>query len=315
MTTLKTSISVKKVVKRFGKFKAVKDVSFHVYEGETFSLLGPNGAGKTTLMLMISGIMMPSEGEIIVEGYNVSKHAVKVKELVGYCPQEPIVYDILTGEENLMYYAGLYGISRSEARKRAWELLELVGLEEWGRKQVKKYSGGMKKRLSLAATLIHDPKILLLDEPTTGLDPAIRREIWNLIDNFRSENRTVLLATHYMEEADILSNRVAIMNEGEIVAVDTPSNLKKLLGPYALIELEVRKSTVNLAEKLSKYSEDGQVLVKGEIFKLYSRDPDNVLPRIIEEVIKAKSKVVRVHVTEPTLEDVFLKLTGRRLEE
>jgi len=115
VATLKTSISVKKVVKRFGKFKAVKDVSFHVYEGETFSLLGPNGAGKTTLMLMISGIMMPSEGEIIVEGYNVSKHAVKVKELVGYCPQEPIVYDILTGEENLMYYAGLYGISRSEA--------------------------------------------------------------------------------------------------------------------------------------------------------------------------------------------------------
>ncbi len=309
------AIEVKSVSKRYGKFEAVKNVSFQVYDGEVFSLLGPNGAGKTTLMLMIAGILKPSNGEIYVNNLNVMKDSIKVKRLIGYCPQESIVYELLTGRENLMYYAGLYGLPKSEAKRKVDELLKLVELEDWGDKLVKKYSGGMKKRLSLAATLIHDPEVILLDEPTTGLDPGIRRSIWDLIDKLRSEGKTVLLATHYMEEADILSDRVAIMNEGKIVALDSPDNLKKILGPYSVVEFEVKYAPNNIINILSKYSETNQVLVRDDVYKIYTRDPDSILPKVISEIISNGGKVVYVHVTEPTLEDVFLKLTGRRLKE
>ncbi len=311
----KIAVEVKMVSKYYGKFEAVKNVSFEVFEGEVFSLLGPNGAGKTTLMSMIAGILKPSSGEIYVKGLNIAEHSIEVKSLIGYCPQEPIVYDLLTGEENLLYYAGLYGLPRSEARRRARSLLELVELKDWSKKLVKKYSGGMKKRLSLAITLIHNPEVLLLDEPTTGLDPGIRRSIWSLIEKLKSEGKTVILATHYMDEADILSDRVAIMHEGRIVALNSPSNLKKIVGPYSVIELKIKRAPSNSIEVLKQYSETGQVLHRNDTYKVYTRDPDSVLPKVIGEVINCGGKVVEAHVSEPTLEDVFLKLTGRRLEE
>ena len=188
-------------------------------------------------------------------------------------------------------------------------------MKDWSKKLVKKYSGGMKKRLSLAITLIHNPEVLLLDEPTTGLDPGIRRSIWSLIEKLKSEGKTVILATHYMDEADILSDRVAIMHEGRIVALNSPSNLKKIVGPYSVIELKIKRAPSNSIEVLKQYSETGQVLHRNDTYKVYTRDPDSVLPKVIGEVINCGGKVVEAHVSEPTLEDVFLKLTGRRLEE
>lgn len=307
-------IRVCEVVKDYNGVKALKGVSFESGEGEVLGILGPNGAGKTTLLHIITGVIPPTMGRVEVMGYDVGKEANKAKSLIGFCPQESVLYDELTGLENLTFYAGLYGLSRAESKKRSMELLEFMELNGAGKKRVKTFSGGMKKRLNLAIALVNDPPVLLLDEPTTGFDPNIRRLIWEKIQELRKQKKTIVLATHNMEEADMISSMVAVMDDGRIIALDTPASLKGLMGPSAVIEVEVTKTVANLEQTFLKYSDEGKVLVKDKILRVYTKRPDSILPLIIDQTIKSGVKILNVHVSEPTLEDVFLKLTGRKLE-
>ena len=303
----------KDVSKRYGDVVALQGVSLEVEEGELFALLGPNGAGKTTLLKIAVGLIQPSGGEVRVFGVNVLKEPAKVKELIGYVPQETIVYDELTGLENLMFYASLYDIPKSVAKERISEYAKLLDLEEHIRRRVGKYSGGLKKRLSIAASLIHDPKLLILDEPTTGLDPSSRRELWRILQELRELGKTIVMATHYMEEAEVLADRVAIMNEGRVVAVGTPDGLKKKVGELTIVEVEVANPKPGLEEVLKPYSAGGRVLIKDTVLRLYLEEYETLLPKVIEELFHARVKPLTIRVSEPTLEDVFLKLTGRGL--
>mgnify|MGYP000100089779 CR=1 FL=1 len=307
------AIRVRELVKEYDGTMALKGVSFDVREGEVFGLLGPNGAGKTTLMNILAGVVCPTSGKAEVLGHDVVVESRAVRELIGFCPQETVAYEELSALENMLFYAGLYDIPRSEAKKRARELLEFMGLWEVAKKPVKEFSGGMKRRLNLAIALVNDPKVLLLDEPTTGLDPRARREVWRYIEGLRAEKRTVLLATHYMEEADHLSDRVAIMDLGRIVALDTPEALKKTVGELSVIEVEVEELREAVIRALSPLSENGKILTSENTVRLYARDPDAILPKVVEEALGVGARVMAVRITEPTLEDVFLKLTGRRL--
>ncbi len=308
------AVRVEGVRKSYGEVEAVRGVSFEVLDGELFGLLGPNGAGKTTLMRMIVGILPPDEGRIEIKGIDVWRSPKAVKRIIGYSPQENVAYSDHTGYENLMFYAGLYGIPRGEARRRAKELLELVGLSDAANRRVETYSGGMKRRLNLAIALVNDPEVLILDEPTTGLDPRVRREVWDVLLKLRGEGKSILMATHYMEEAEALSMRVGIMDEGRIVALDNPEELKRRVGLRSVIEVEI-SGEGNPIPILSEFSADGKVLSRDRVYRVYTMDPEGDVPRLVSRLASAGFKIVRVSVEEPTLEDVFLKLTGKRLGE
>jgi len=307
------ALTFKDVSKSYGDVVALQNVSLEIEESELFALLGPNGAGKTTLLKIAVGLIQPSSGEVRVFGIDTLKEPVRVKSLIGYVPQETIVYDELTGLENLMFYASLYGIPKSVAEERIREYVRLLGLEEHIKRRVSKYSGGLKKRLSIAASLIHDPKLLILDEPTTGLDPSSRRELWKILQELKELGKTIVMATHYTEEAEALADRVAIMNEGRIVAVGTPNELKKRVGELTIIEVEVANPKPELEEVARPYSSGGKVLIKDTALRMYLEDYVTQLPRVIEGLLRAGVKPLTIKVSEPTLEDVFLKLTGRGL--
>ncbi|MEN2975149.1 MAG: ATP-binding cassette domain-containing protein [Candidatus Caldarchaeales archaeon] len=304
-------LKVRDVFKRFGEKVAVDHVNFEV-GGEVYSLLGPNGSGKTTLLSMIAGIITPDSGEISIDG--LSPQSTNYKEMIGFSPQDPIVYENLTGLENMMFYARLYGLERGEARKRCRELLELVNLLDYGDKRVKTYSGGMKKRISFAISLIGEPEVLLLDEPTTGMDPQSRRDVWHLIKKLLDEGKTIVLATHYMEEADLLSNRVAIMDHGRIIVEDTPEGLKKKYGPSGVLLVELLEPVSKIDVKLERQMQVEKIILEKDLLKIYVEDLDEASPRILSSLIREGFKLNSLKIVRPTLEDVFLRLTGRRLE-
>ncbi len=299
--------------KNFNEKTVLKGINIELRRNEFYGLLGPNGAGKTTLLRIIVGVLKPTKGKVIVNGIDLSRNPIEAKKLIGYVPQENILSPYLTGLENLLYYAGLQGIPRSDAKKRARELLEFFGLEEYANVKVAKYSGGMKKKLSIAAGIIHDPPLLILDEPTTGLDPASRRNLWDLLSRLNREGKTIIMATHYTEEAEKLCHRVAIINDGVLVVEGNPLELKKKYGPPNIIELYLSSSMEELTPRLSRYA-IGKVVQVDEKVLVPVEDYRSILPKIIEEVVGLGLGIRRIEIREPTLEDVFIKLTGRRLE-
>ncbi|MEM4315006.1 MAG: ATP-binding cassette domain-containing protein [Nitrososphaerota archaeon] len=308
-------IIVEELVKTFGKMVAVDRISLEVREGELFGFLGPNGAGKTTTINILTTIMKPTSGRAIVGGYDVVSQAEKVRRIVGLVPQDITVDDDLTGWENLMLQSGLYHIPRAEARDRCREVLELVGLSEASGRKVETYSGGMRKRLELAAGLIHRPHILFLDEPTLGLDVQTRTAIWEYIRKLKKEyGMTIFLTTHYMEEADSLCDRIAIIDHGRIKAVDTPSKLKAGLGGN-IIELEVADNGVDILPIIGRVDGVGKVLVNGGVVRVSVENGEESLPAILETLLKMNVSVSRVVMKKPTLDEVFLEYTGRKLRE
>ncbi len=303
---------VDNVVKKYGDKVVLKGVSFQVEKGIVYSLLGPNGAGKTTLLSIIAGILNPTSGRVLIMGKDPRDPETRTH--IGYCPQEHGLHELLSGYDNMMFYARLYGYSDSEAKKKVDELLELVGLKEHAKKPVAKYSGGMKKRLSLAITLLHDPDLLILDEPTTGMDPGIRRSVWDIIEGQKKEGKTIILATHYMEEADYLADKVAIMHEGEIIAEGSPEELKQKYGPKSVVELELYTPPSNsVLEALKKYSDT--TYLENNTIRVHTQDPDSIIPKLVDALYSQNQSLKALRIVKPTLEDVFLKLTGRRLGE
>ena len=298
------------VWKKFVDKVVLNNVSLVVHSGEVVELLGPNGAGKTTLLRIISGVLKPDQGRVSIKGLDPIDP--EARKLIGFCPQEPGLIPDLTGFENMLFYARLQGLDGRNVINRIRELSGIMGLTNDIDRLVRKYSGGMKKKLGLATTLIHDPEILILDEPTTGMDPGVRREVWRIIEEERKRGKGILIATHYMEEADALSDRVYIIDQGRIIASGSPEELKSKYGPTAVITIEFYRQPRDLDSVLQRIGL--KYIVDGDNVRIHSSDPDKDVPGIVALIHEAGGTIRSLRVVKPTLEDVFLKLTGRRIE-
>jgi ABC-2 type transport system ATP-binding protein len=301
--------SIKEVV-------AVDDISFEIGEGELFGLLGPNGAGKTTIVKVLATLLIPNSGSVSILGFDIVKDANEVRKRIGFIfGGERGLYWRLSGIDNLRYFASLYHVDPDVAKKRIPYLLELVGLKDRGNERAEGYSRGMKQRLHVARTLLHDPGILFLDEPTIGLDPVGAREFRQVILDLQSENKTILLTTHYMFEADSLCQRIAIIDQGRIVALDTPAGLKKHVSDLSVIEVEIYGAPQQVIDGLRALSFVDSLSVE-------ERDQRQILliqtPRGAEAVPEVMSalngqRIGRVIVREPTLEDAYVRLVGGKI--
>ncbi len=303
-------------------FVAVDNVSFKVAKGEIFGFLGPNGAGKTTTIKMISTLLIPTSGTVIINGINCVEKPREVLKILGtVLAGERSTYWKLTGRENLEYFAAMNGITGKKADEKIDYLLKRFNLDKRADETVEKYSTGMKQRVALAKALISDPEILILDEPTSGLDPQSARNLRELILEIKEEGRTILLTTHYMEEADQLSDRIAIIDHGKIIAMDTPYNLKKGLSKTNVIVLELKDWNDNTQEKIKEIPSVGNIqsdfndkTQRWEV-KIHIANGSDTINDLISNIISSDNKIINFSVEEPTLEDVFIDLTGKSLRE
>ena len=311
----KSTISVENLTKNFNGLKAVDNVSFNVKKGEIFGLLGPNGAGKTTIIKILATLSKPTSGMANICGFNVLEQKNEVRNSIGVVFQEPALDGLLTGRENLDFHARLYGLEKKKREKRIKKVLNLVGLTSRAETLVKTYSGGMQRRLEIARGFIHYPKVLFLDEPTLGLDAQSRRHIWSYIQKLNKEEKiTVILTTHYMEEADSLCNKVAIMDFGKIITVNTPTKLKNILGgDILLIEALPQEKAfaafrkISWVKQIKKYNGSISLTVDSGEKKI------PLLMKIDRE--ERKFKIKSISLRKPTLEDVYLHFTGKSIRE
>ncbi|HEX2098721.1 MAG TPA: ATP-binding cassette domain-containing protein [Rubrobacteraceae bacterium] len=303
-----TTLVAKGLKKTYGDFEAVRSVDFEVYRGECFGFLGPNGAGKTTTLKMIYGAAVPTSGELKVAGLDVRRSEREVKRRIGVVPQENNLDEDLKVKENLLVYGRYFDLPRKVTRQRAGELLEFVQLSEKSDAQVEQLSGGMKRRLLIARALINDPHLVVLDEPTTGLDPQARHLVWNKLRELASQGKTLILTTHYMDEATQLCDRLCIMEDGRFISEGTP---RGLISEHVSPEVLEFRASADALEKLAPVVDTGADAVErlGEALLVYTSDSDAVTQKVRESGISVEKVLYR----HATLEDVFLKLTGRRL--
>ena len=301
--------------KSYGELRAVDGVSFSVAQGETYGLLGPNGAGKTTTISMIVGILARDAGEVIVDGEPLTPSRVKVKSRIGYVPQELALYPDLNGRENLRFFARLYGLTGQQVNRRTDQALEIVGLADRAGDLVKEYSGGMKRRLNIAAGLLHDPKLLVLDEPTAGVDPQSRNAILESVERLAGEGIAVLYTTHYMEEAERLCDRVGIIDLGQLRAEGTRRELVSLIGERDRVSLDAAGDLAR-AQAAAAAVPGVQTAEAGDgRIELLVEEASTALPSILTAVSGTGVTVRSVTVSEPNLEAVFLHLTGKALRD
>ncbi|MGC2384926.1 MAG: ATP-binding cassette domain-containing protein [Nitrososphaeraceae archaeon] len=303
-------ITIKNLFKRYENLTVVDNLNLTIDENEVFGLLGPNGAGKTTTIHILATLLKPTSGTAIVNGYDIIREASKVRSSIGIVFQAPSSDDMLTGYENLKLHSLLYAVPRDSRERRIAEVLDLVGLTERKNDQVKKYSGGMRRRLEIARGLLHKPKVIFLDEPTLGLDPSSRETMWGYIQRLVKEEKiTIILTTHYMEEADLLCDRIGIIDRGKIIALDSPLRLKESLGG-AIIKLKVSpNSNLNFAS-LKQFNFIHKVEFANEgVIILSVNDPTHNIPILL----KYANNVESIEYSIPTLNDVFLQLTGRQI--
>lgn len=298
--------------------KAVDGISFEIERGEFFGLLGPNGAGKTTTIGILTTRVLPTGGRALVDGIDVARDPVSVKRRIGVCPQVNNLDRSLTGRENLLFHAEYFGVPKRVRERRAQDLLNRFQLAERADEKPTVYSGGMAQRLKIARALMHDPAILFLDEPTTGLDPQARRAIWELLDELNAKGQTIFLTTHYMDEADELCQRIAIMDKGKVLEIGTPSQLKTGVPGGYLIELQVQSinGAINsLASALPTIPGVGQVKIQNNTIRVYADKAEGLLANAMRVAGEQGAIVTDAHVSEPSLENLFLHLTGRSLRD
>ncbi len=312
-------VQVENLTKRYTQndVLAVDHVSFEVQEGEIFSLLGPNGAGKTTLISMLSGILTPTEGDATIGGYSIRREPLAAKRLIGVVPQEVALYPTLTARENLRFWGSMYGLRGRELRARVEEALELVGLRERANDRVERFSGGMKRRLNIAAGLLHRPRLLFLDEPTVGIDPQSRRRILDMVKEFNAQGMTILYTTHYMEEAEELSHRIAVMDHGHIIALGTLEDLRRIVGELETVRMTFRETTdlAPLVADIEKEALARQVTTTDQQVVVLTPDAAALLPSLVTLVARHKATLLSLDIERPDLEAVFLHLTGRSLRD
>lgn len=313
-----TILKAQDLHKQFDKVHAVQGVSFDIQQGEIFSLLGPNGAGKTTTISMLSCLLAPTKGDAQIDGYSVRATAEKVKQVIGVVPQEIALYPDLSARENLAFWGRMYGMGGAQLKGRIEAVLDIVGLSERAKEKVETYSGGMKRRINIAVGLLHQPKILFMDEPTVGIDPQSRRRILDTVLELNKKGLTVLYTTHYMEEAAELSHRIGIIDHGKLIALGTQEELTRTVGEYDTLHISVDGSKTDpsaLVEPIGKIKGVHRVSLEDSSFIIQAEDANTVLAAIIAQLDKAGARVLNLRVDEPNLEAVFLHLTGRALRD
>jgi ABC-2 type transport system ATP-binding protein len=301
--------------KHYGDIHAVDGISFEIQQGEIFGLLGPNGAGKTTTINVLCTYTEPTAGEVVVAGHSVTAEPEAVKRAIGVVPQDIALYPDLNALENLRFFGRMYDIPKARLEQRIADLLQLVGLTEHARRRVEHYSGGMKRRLNLAVGLLSEPRFLMLDEPTVGVDPQSRNAIFENIHALNQEGLTILYTTHYMEEAELLCHRVAIMDEGRIIALDTPQNLINTLGT-GLIHIGVKDELDDeMLARLQALPQVKTVLHRDNTLAFETVDAQRALLEIIGLFNETDTVMTSLEILEPNLENVFIQLTGKQLRD
>ncbi len=309
-TARTTGIVVAGLIKSFGETPVLRGIDFEVEPGTMLALLGPNGAGKTTTVRILATLLEPDGGTVLVGGHDVTKHPARAREVFGLTGQATSVDELLTGHENLVMVGRLLGLDTTSARRRADQLLVLLGLEDAGDRRVKTYSGGMKRRLDLAASMVRTPSIMFLDEPTTGLDPLARQKVWNIIRNLLGRGTTVLLTTQYLEEADLLADSIAVIDDGRVVTQGTPAALKRRIGAERA-ELTFADAA-GVAAAAALLADLGVVSDVARTMLTLGFDDPWRLHDILDRLRRSELKPQSVIVTQPTLDDVFLAVTAAR---
>jgi len=308
-------IEVKNLSKKYNEHLAVDNISFDVKEGEIFGLLGPNGAGKSTTISMLSCLLEPTSGDAFIDEKSIKKEPMGVKKVIGLIPQEIALYPTLSAKENLYFWGKMYGLSGSLIKKRVKEILEIVGLADRAKERVDTYSGGMKRRINIAAGLIHRPKVIMLDEPTVGIDPQTRINILEMVTNLNKLGMTIIYTSHYMEEVEMLCNQIAIMDEGKIIAKGTLNELRLLVGGKDTIRMDVKNIHPKIAESLKMIDDVDKIKIKENQIEILSYYGRRVLSSVISKLNELDVKINSVKIQEPDLESVFIHLTGRSLRE
>lgn len=309
------AIEVRQLTKSFENIQAVQGINFDVNAGEIFSLLGPNGAGKSTTISMLSGLLEPSEGEAFIMGHSITQEAEAAKACLGVVPQDIALYADMSARENLVFWGKMYGLRGAALKHRVDEVLEIIGLTDRQKDRISKFSGGMKRRVNIGAALLHKPQVIIMDEPTVGIDPQSRRHILDNVMDLNRQGMTVLYTTHYMEEASELSNHIAIMDRGKIIAYGTHDELIQLVGEQTRLDLTLNEKGIKVIDRWREVegvsnvvSEDGRVTVLVD-------DSNEALPRLFDNANALGARITSVDIQEPNLEMVFLHLTGRALRD
>ena len=311
-----TAIETRNLFKRFGDLQAVQGVSLTAQAGEILSLLGPNGAGKSTIISMLSGLLEPTEGDALIMGHSIRQEPEAAKACLGVVPQDIALYPDLSARENLVFWGKMYGLRGAILKQRVDEVLDVIGLADRQKDRVEKFSGGMKRRVNIGAALLHKPQVVIMDEPTVGIDPQSRRHILDNVKELNRQGMTVLYTTHYMEEAQELSHHIAIMDQGKVIAYGTHDELIRMVGEQTRIDLTLNVEAGGVGpvwqsvEGVSRVSPGAEGLIT-----VLVDDSNRVLPRLFEAATAVHARITGVDIQEPNLEAVFLHLTGRALRD
>ncbi|MDR4229403.1 ABC transporter ATP-binding protein [Bacillus mojavensis] len=310
-------LQAENIKKAYGKKTIVKGISFSLKKGESFGLLGPNGAGKSTTISMISGLVPLNGGEITVGGYVIGKDTNKAKQKIGIVPQEIALYPTLTAQENLVFWGKMYGLTHGEAKKRSAEVLEYVGLTERAKEKIETFSGGMKRRINIGAALMHKPELLIMDEPTVGIDPQSRNHILETVKQLNETGMTVIYTSHYMEEVEYLCDRIGIIDQGEMIAIGTKTDLCSRLGGDTIIQMTVSRADEGFLSAVRSLAHVNDVTVNESELKIEvaAAHHEKVVTSLLTEAAAHQTNLLSLQVQEPNLERLFLNLTGRTLRD
>ena len=310
-------LEVQNLVKQYGDFTAVNGITFNIEDGEIFSLLGPNGAGKTTTISMLSTLYTPTSGDATIGGHSVMIDPMGVRNMIGVVPQELALYEDLTARENLIFWGQMYNLSGKALTKRVDEVLEQIGLTDKAKNRVKTYSGGMKRRVNIGVGLLHKPRLLFMDEPTVGIDPQSRRAILDAVKDLNKQGMTILYTTHYMEEAEELSNRVGIIDHGEMIALGTQKELTQQVGESEtlILHLEEGADAAALAKSFNGIKGITKADASEHDVTIICPDAKDILAAVVSKANEQGIKIRSIDIREPNLEAVFLHLTGRALRD
>jgi ABC-2 type transport system ATP-binding protein len=312
---MSAAIEVQDLKKSFGDIQAVKGVSFAAAQGEVLSLLGPNGAGKSTLISMLSGLLEPNAGDAFIMGHSIRSEPMPAKAALGVVPQDIALYPDLSARENLFFWGKMYGLRGPALKTRVNEILDVIGLADRQKDKVGKFSGGMKRRVNIGVALLHKPDVIIMDEPTVGIDPQSRRHILDNVKQLNAQGMTVLYTTHYMEEAEELSHHIAIVDQGQVVAKGTYKELIQLVGEQTRIDLAVNVEPERVIPPWKQVEGVSQVDRTNGTITVLAQDSNLVLPRLFECTARLGGRITSVDIQEPNLEAVFLHLTGRALRD
>lgn len=312
----KQMLTISNIKKSFKDHHVVKDVSFEVQKGEAFGLLGPNGAGKSTTISMICGLIPYDEGEIQVDGLSVKKKPMKIREKIGVVPQDIALYPTMSAYDNLVFWGKMYGLTGKTVKQRAYEVLEIVGLKDRAKDKIETFSGGMKRRINIGAALMHEPELLIMDEPTVGIDPQSRNHILETVKRINEAGMTIIYTSHYMEEVEYLCKRIAIIDYGKLIAIGDKTELCNRLAGGHILELTVDNPSVDFLIQLESIDGiDNANMREDGIIEIILSDKNTVLPEVISLSLKQNISIQSMQIKEPNLESLFLQLTGRTLRD